>query len=71
LNKEICDNLTLRKETATHCENLIKRLFTEKKYLITFYERHLDQIVICCIIAILKLFNLYQENNYYNTIIKR
>jgi hypothetical protein len=70
LNKKICLNLKLSNEIATYSENLLKSIFKDSEQIELLFNRHIDQIIVCCIIAVTKSFNIYTEN-YYKQIIAR
>jgi hypothetical protein len=69
LNKKITDNLKLNKETAKECERLIKNIINNKNFIEILLNRHIDQIIICAIIAITKLRNKFDAIDGIKTIL--
>jgi hypothetical protein len=69
LNKKITDNLKLNKETAKECENLLKKILNNRCHIEILFNRHIDQIIVCVIIAIMKLRNLFDEKEGIKTIL--
>jgi len=69
LNKRITDHLKLNKETAKECEKLIKEIIDNKNYIEILFNRHIDQLIICCIIAITKLRNQFDLKDGMKTIL--
>jgi hypothetical protein len=69
LNKRITDHLKLNKETAKECEKLIKEIIENKNFIEILFNRHIDQIIICCIIAITKLRNQFDPKDGMKTIL--
>jgi hypothetical protein len=61
LNKKISENLKLSNETAKECEKLFKNIITGRKSIEIFYNKHVDQIIICTIISVMKFRNMYEE----------
>jgi hypothetical protein len=68
LNKKISENLKLSKEVAKECEDLFKKILTGREYFDVIYEKHIDQVIVCCIIAIIKERGLEEKINYLNII---
>ena len=64
LNKKLCEELKLSTHIAKEVEILIIEIFRNIKYINILYDRHADQILICCVLAILKAKSIYQENDY-------
>lgn len=62
LNKTIFDHLGLSSNIAIQCENLFKKILTSENYISIIYDKHIDQIVICVIIAILTNNNLFSAS---------
>jgi hypothetical protein len=68
LNKKISENLKLSKEVAKECEDLFKKILTSREYFEVIYDKHIDQVIVCCIIAIIKERGLEEKINYLSVI---
>lgn len=68
LNKTLCFKIKIEIQTAEKIEELIRLIFTNKTYLDILNEKHIDQIVMCCIIAILSRKPLYKIDELFSKI---
>jgi len=69
MNKKITDNLGLNKETAKECECLLKKIMNNKNYVDIIFNGHIDQIIVCAIIAIMKIRNQFDEKEGVKSIL--
>jgi hypothetical protein len=69
MNKKITDNLGLNKETAKECEYLLKKIMNNKNYIEIIFNRHIDQIIVCAIIAIMKIRKQLDEKEVVKSIL--
>ena len=63
LNKTIFKNLGLSNEIAFESEKFLKSILISEEYIKIIFNHHIDQFVICVIITILKINNLFKEEN--------
>ncbi len=66
LNKKIFNCLGLSDEIAIESEKFLKSILVNEEYIKILFQHHIDQFVICVIITILKINNLFKEDD--NTI---
>ena len=63
LNKTIFKNLGLSNEIAFESEQFLKSILISEEYIEIIFKHHINQFVICVIITILKINNLFKEEN--------
>ena len=61
-NKNIFNKLGLYQSIAEESESFIKKILVNEEAFKIFYNHHIDQILLCCIICILKKNKLFTEN---------
>ena len=66
LNKDIFQNLNLSNEIAVESEKFLKGILICEKYIKILFQHHIDQFVICVIITILKMNNLFKDEKNIN-----
>lgn len=60
-NKNIFNKLGLYQSIAEESESFIKKILVNEEAFKIFYNHHIDQILLCCIICILKKNKLFTE----------
>ena len=66
LNKDIFQNLNLSNEIAVESEKFLKGILICEEYIKILFQHHIDQFVICVIITILKMNNLFKDEKNIN-----
>jgi hypothetical protein len=63
LNKKVTDKLKVSTEIAKESEIILKKIITNSHYIDVLYDKHIDQVIVCNLIGVLKFHKLFEQKN--------